>query len=206
VCYLGKFQSKITAIIEEVLSSKLEVNKKFDWLINSHLEVKNPDDYKLLENIFFSLNGDFEGLSKKRTKRLENDAFYEKGNLLIEIDEIQHFTIYRLKSLELIKNHNIELGYSIEDYTNICSNHYTSAIRKGPSGYRSPKRDFPFENGRACQRAYLDSLRDVLSIRHLKIPVLRISEIELSQYNSDEKIKVYLQKKLEKYFYSAPLI
>jgi hypothetical protein len=196
---MGKFENKITGILEEILASKLQAQKKFDWLTNSHLKVKNSDDYRLLENIFITLNGDYEGLSKKRTQRLKSDAYYEKESLLIEIDEIQHFTIYRQKSLEIIQNYNIELGYSIEDYINICCKYYTSAIRKGPKGYRDPKKDFPFENGRACQRAYLDSLRDVLSIRHLKKPVLRISEVEISQYNSDEKIKEYLKKKLERY-------
>lgn len=68
---------------------------------------------------FFTLNGDYQGLSKKRTQILENDVYYEKGRLLIEIDEIQHFTIYRQKSLEIIQNYNIELDYSIEDYTDI---------------------------------------------------------------------------------------
>lgn len=32
---MGKFESKITTILEEVLASKLQVQKKFDWLINS---------------------------------------------------------------------------------------------------------------------------------------------------------------------------
>jgi hypothetical protein len=196
---MGMFESKITTILEDILASKLQVQKKFDWLINSHLEVKDPDDYRLLEKIFVTLNGDYEGLSNKRKQRLKSDAYYEKECLLIEIDEIQHFTKYRLKSLEIIQNYNIELGYPIEDYTNICTKYYKTAIRKGPTGYRKPTNDFPFENGRACQRAYLDSLRDLLSIRHLKNPILRISEVEILQCGSDKHIKEYLQKKLERY-------
>lgn len=118
---MGKFEKIIVEITEDILGIKASSQKTFEWLINSHIEVEDKWIKKILNDIFITLNGDLDGLVSKRRSKLCADAYLDSLNLILEIDEIQHFTKYRMQTLEILKNNeDIKLGYNIENYINNC--------------------------------------------------------------------------------------
>lgn len=156
------------------------------------------------------------------------------GSRLIEFDEEQHFTVFRKESIGKIKSffsfdfwndytsycndiyyQNLMLKKnrikysadksieSIQEFEYIISN-YTSTN----NGYVESKQDFPFVGGRIAQRAYFDSIRDIIHFdkrnKHLN-PIIRISKIDIEKtYNQRfNKIRInhiedYLRSKVLK--------
>ncbi len=197
---MGKFEDKIINTIDKSLGMNAIRQKTFDWLKNDHTIIENLDTKELLDKIFICLNGDKEGLREKRKTNLKIDAFYSDINIVIEIDEVQHFTRYRYDTLKLIKEYeNINIGYDIEKYLEYCNTYFNKAMKKGQSGYRLKKKEFPQEYGRCMQRAYLDSIRDVIIPQYLNKPVVRFSKFELLEYNSEEELQKYIKSRLLKY-------
>ncbi len=197
---MGAFENRIVNLIEEILGSKAERQKTFDWLLNTHMSVENKQAMDTLDCIFIGLSGDKAKLLEKRKRKLRVDAYFEKENLAIEIDELQHFTEFRLKTLNIINtSKDIDIGFNIDEYKRYCQENYTRAIEKGQPGYRKPKLEFPFEYGRAYQRAYFDSMRDILFPVYLKKSIIRISELELVLIDSDEDLRKHIEGKLKVY-------
>lgn len=199
---MGKFEKNIINIIENILEEKAEYQKTFNWLTNNHLEVKDNDTYILLDRVFQVLNGDREELNRKQKRKLRADTYFSSLGLIIEIDELQHFTTYRLKTLDILKKANIHVGYDINAYMSYCQNRYDSAIKKGQAGYRKATREFPYRFGRAMQRAYFDVMRDILIPSYLGKPIFRLSEIELEQCSNIQETSTYIQSRLKSFLNS----
>lgn len=92
---------------------------------------------------------------------------------MLEVDELQHFTPYKSIALEAYPI-DAELGFDLAEYISLCQRYGMEALSKGPLGYRASKPEFPFEYGRAAQRAYFDAFRDLLAPLHGLRPTLRI--------------------------------
>lgn len=193
---MGKFENEVIERIERILGTKAYKQKTFEWLTNNHTSTSSSYDKEVLNKIFTSFNGCKMSLDEKRVVKLRVDSFFEELGIVVEIDEIQHFTNARLRSLEIIENYNLDLGYDLEQYKIWCKENSSKAFNKGQAGYRRQTKEFPFENGRVYQRAYFDSLRDILIIRSLGKPVIRISEMELAFCKEPE---VYIMEKLKSY-------
>jgi len=116
-------------------------------------------------------------LVKKRGMKLTPDAYFKWGwPFILEFDEIQHFTSYKLIALKKYPN-GIEYGFSIKEYIKYCDENHKVADKKYK--YKCTK-DFKLKNGgRAAQRAYLDSFRDLLPEKFRCNPTIRISEFEV---------------------------
>jgi len=90
--------------------------------------------------------------------------------LAVEVDEIQHFTTERLRTLDLYPA-SAELWFDTGAYGTLISRWSTTGDR-----YRAakPTVDFPFAGGRRAQRAYFDAFRDLAApsfgLRVLRIP------------------------------------
>ncbi|QNO13514.1 hypothetical protein HYG86_01390 [Alkalicella caledoniensis] len=193
---MGKFENEVIERIERILGTKAYKKKTFEWLTNNHTSTSSSYDKEVLNKIFTSFNGCKMSLDEKRVVKLRVDSFFEELGIVVEIDEIQHFTNARLRSLEIIENYNLDLGYDLEQYKIWCKENSSKAFNKGQAGYRRQTKEFPFENGRLYQRAYFDSLRDILIIRNLGKPVIRISEMELAFC---KELEVYIMEKLKSY-------
>lgn len=193
---MHEFEEKIIKLAKEVFNTNTIKQKTFNWLLNTHLNVNSSYYRNICNNIFLEIGGNISDLAMKGIRQLNVDAYFSEIGIIMEIDEIQHFTSYRKESLNIIKkSDNIPLGYNINDYILYCTEYGQKAIKKGAAGYRKPTKDFNFINGRAAQRAYLDSIRDVLSVHYLSKPVFRISEIEIDIYKTDDEIKEHIFNK-----------
>ena len=145
----------------------------FDWLTNR----VTPRD-EALWGIFLDLGGDPNAMENKKTRCLSPDGYLPDYNRIIEFDERQHFTVFRRRTLKCYPA-DTRLGFDIESYKFWCDAHHASALQKGPSGYRNPKREFPFENGRAAQRALFDACRDLWPPLFGLGPTVRVAEFQV---------------------------
>ncbi len=181
---VGDKQKLITEIVEVVLEEKAFVNHSFDWLINKHTKNHFGKYFSNIENIFNSLNGDISVNQSKKTMRLNCDAYFgNKYNFIFEFDEIQHFSSCRLKTFNFYPN-EIPLCFDLQQWQKLCEEYRNQADK-----YRKAKTtiDFPFENGRTAQRAYLDCFRDLLPTIHKLKPTVRINEFEVKGIHSKNK-------------------
>ncbi|GAB2732917.1 DUF7255 family protein [Arthrobacter bambusae] len=109
-----------------------------------------------LDDIFADLGGQTDVYKSKRTTALQGDFCHEHSRTFIEIDEIQHFTTFRLRTLERYPG-SIPLGFQLEEYLALCRQHAPRADK-----YRVTKEAVGFgQGGRQRQRAYYDALRDL---------------------------------------------
>jgi hypothetical protein len=143
------------------------------WLTNlGHLNpMLRPAVSKDLQKLHALLGGDATLLASKRSgagPRL--DFLLASRSLVVEIDEVQHFTTDRLATLNAYPD-SADVAYDIE--------HYCARIRRFShlaDRYRAakPAADFPFAGGRRAQRAYFDASRDLAApeagLRVLRVP------------------------------------
>lgn len=111
--------------------------------------------YRLMA-VHARLGGDLSALEQKRHTPLRFD-FQVDDKTLIEVDRKEHFSSYRMSSLEFYDGLNHDLD--IDSYRKLCSKFADSADRY--SANRDTP-DFPFPGGRSAQRAYFDAAKDLL--------------------------------------------
>ncbi|RJK94737.1 hypothetical protein D5H78_12925 [Vallicoccus soli] len=110
----------------------------------------------VLERIFLALGGVLSEQAGKRLTPLPGDFLQPQSGVLVEIDEPQHFTSYRLLTLEMYPA-GVALGYDLEHYKALCR-----AWSARSDKYRAAKAAPAFgPAGRQRQRAYNDALRDL---------------------------------------------
>lgn len=74
---------------------------------------------EVLERIFVALGGDAVEQGAKRLIPLRGDFLHAASGTFIEIDEHQHFTSHRLRSLELYPA-DATLGFDLTAYSDLC--------------------------------------------------------------------------------------
>lgn len=168
---MGAKQKQFVRLVRE-LDITVE-NRTFDWLTN-----RISPRYETLWRMFIALGGNPEAMLNKRVRRLVPDGYLPKSNRLIEFDELQHFTAFRRDTLSHYPS-AVEFGFNMESYRSLCDQHASSAFGKGAAGYRARKPEFPFDGGRAAQRALFDACRDLLPLAHGLSPTIRVPEFEL---------------------------
>lgn len=123
----------------------------------------------VLDSIFDALGGLREKQQSKRLTSLPGDFLHEESGTFIEIDESQHFTTWRLHSLDLYPP-GVPLGFDLDQYRALCATWSPKSDR-----YRAAKTAVGFgESGRQRQRAYHDALRDLVVPLMGHPPVLRV--------------------------------
>lgn len=145
------------------------------WL-NTHGHFSLPDAaapaIPLLQQAFEALGGDKQEQLSKRWGSLPSDLLHPESRTMVEVDELQHFTSFRLRTLKAAPHESVD----IDRYSELCEQWSPKADR-----YRASKiaKGFPGPFGRARQRAYNDLLRDVVApmmgYRMLRVPAPGLS-------------------------------
>ena len=170
----------IIALVEEVLGVSAERRAQFNWLINKPSSAHFGEYYSRIVNLFEGMGGDWDGLSTKADGYLTPDAYFPAPHhFIFEFDELQHFTVFRQKTLGVYPE-DLALGFDRQAYLQLCVKHQEMAIQKGTDRFRRKTADFPFFNGRAAQRAFFDTFRDWLPPLHGLKPTLRLAEFEVT--------------------------
>lgn len=137
------------------------VGQSVDWLNQrGHLGLPDDEDRRatrgVLESIYLALGGDVAVLATARPTRLRGDFIHEATRTLIEVDESQHFTSFRLQTLEMYPP-DAPLGFDLQKYIAMCRK-----WQRTSDGYFRTKAARGFGiGGRQRQRAYYDALRDL---------------------------------------------
>jgi hypothetical protein len=193
---VGDKQKLITEIVSTVLQEPAQTKVSFPWFVNKHLENDFGIQFPIISNVFKCLNGNIETNHSKRTLSLDCDAYFGgRYNFIFEFDEFQHFSSYRLKSLNCYPE-NLDTAFDIKQYKLLCSVH-----REKADNYRRAKMtvDFNFIGGRTAQRAYLDCFRDLLPLTNGLNPTLRITEFEVANvYRNDENAQKIVSDLIKK--------
>lgn len=132
---------------------------RVDWL-NTHGHFMLPDAaasaVSALQRAFDELGGNEEELRSKRWGSLPSDLLHLESRTMVEVDEMQHFTSFRLLTLRAAPSGSVDR----DRYAELCRRWSSQADR-----YRASKvaKGFPGSHGRARQRAYNDLLRDIVA-------------------------------------------
>jgi hypothetical protein len=128
-----------------------------------------------MASVMFSLGSstnwaeDWMSRRAKRLTPLPGDFFHEPSGTFIEVDECQHFTSWRLRTLDLYTP-GVSLGFGLDEYRDLCRAWSARSDR-----YRAAKAAVGFgEGGRQRQRAYHDALRDLAAPAMGHPPVIRV--------------------------------
>lgn len=125
---------------------------------------------EVLDGIFDALAGDRTAQQAKNLTSLPGDFVHEPSGTFIEVDESQHFTTHRLRTLDLYPAGTL-LGFDIDEYRALCVEWASKSDK-----YRAAKAAVGFgEGGRQRQRAYHDSLRDLAAPAMGFPPVIRVA-------------------------------
>ena len=122
-----------------------------------------------LNEIFKRLGGLEDDQRSKNLTALPGDFLHQATGTFIEVDESQHFTSFRLASLDCYPT-DAPLGFELDLYREICRD-----WARRSDGYRKskPARGFG-PAGRQRQRAYHDALRDLVVPAMGHPPVIRV--------------------------------
>lgn len=192
----GDQQHVVVEIVSEILGTQPQ-GTSFEWLVNKIRPEDFKENHKYILHIFNALGGEIGALNSKAARKLTPDAYYGgQWNFIFEFDELQHFTSYKLKALAAYPQ-ELKYGFPVLEYIELCRKHFASALSKGPAGYRKERPEFPFENGRAAQRALFDAFRDILPSANGLNPTIRISEFDIaSGIGLKSRVKEVLKARL----------
>ncbi len=147
----------------------VETEAKFPWLT-----VPPPDQMDgTISAIYHALQG-MRGHSTFASfgKSLCCDFFVPSERLVIEYDERQHFTVQRAKSLELYPA-DLALGFDRQEWL---------------TAYRTTQATDPTPPYRDEQRAFYDSLRDILAARNgIRLIRLRYGSFDWTSPGAEEE-------------------
>jgi len=157
---------------------QLELGRPVPWLSGRghHNETVLRDAptevVEVLAGIHRTLGGHDDVL---RTKRAANpptpDLVHVPTGCFVEVDEVQHFTTARETALRLYPP-ALDLGFDVPEYLELIERWRPKA--DAAYAHRTSS-DFPQVGGRQAQRAYNDSLRDLLAPTFTGYPVVRIA-------------------------------
>ncbi len=152
------------------------VRAKIPWL-NQRGHLGLPEEalavVPAMQAIFETLGGIESEVAAKRMTALPGDFLHLESGVLVEVDESQHFTSFRLATLDLYPS-TIPLGFDLHEYKSLCRELAPRSDR-----YRRDKAAIGFgPGGRQRQRAYNDALRDLVTPVMGCPPVIRVAAPE----------------------------
>jgi hypothetical protein len=144
---------------------ELRLDAPLPWLTRyGHLAARVQErlpaevlDY--LRELFLALGGDERRLAAKTRGRMSTDFLLLPHARLVELDEIQHLTAERARTLDFYPE-GVELGYAREEYRALCQQWDERAKRRFDHRQAA---EFPRPGARHAQRAYFDAFRDLVA-------------------------------------------
>lgn len=111
-----------------------------------------------LQQIFDALGGDHGAMEAKAPRPLKPDFVLPASRHVLELDEVQHFSTARSKTLEHYSRPENSL-FDVDEYRKLCRRHHPQADK---AFAHKQAAEFPGPQGRQRQRAYLDAVRDLM--------------------------------------------
>jgi hypothetical protein len=146
----------------------------FEWIGTKGpygLSGETTSVYDGVMSIAVALGADLDAMrNAQRIVRPRADLMHEESGVIIEVDELQHFTSHRLMSFESYPD-GAPLGFDLGDYRDLCEQHRVRADKAW--GTKKTATFGPKSRGR--QRAFYDALKDLSLPAAGLPPVVRIA-------------------------------
>jgi hypothetical protein len=187
-----------TAVLAAAVNEGIPLlaGRRVTWLsgrghLNKHVAEAPADVLTALATMHSKLGGDAAVLAAKRAGNPPTpDLVHTELGCFIEIDEVQHFTTARLRTLDLYPV-RVPLGFDIDEYRRLIGRWR----EKGDRAFaHRVSADFPKPGGRQAQRAYNDALRDLLAPTYTGMALLRIPAPDSSPSAALARLKHALRK------------
>jgi hypothetical protein len=123
-----------------------------------------------LEGVFAQLDGDAAALGAKAARPLRPDFLLGEREQLVELDESQHFTSARLRTLAFYSAAGLDT-FDVDEYRALCNRLRAKSDRD--FAHRTAV-EFPGLHGRQRQRAYFDAVRDFGAPACGNGPIIRV--------------------------------
>jgi hypothetical protein len=171
----GEIERKVLELVRSVLGGSTRPTP--DWLMRPG-KTECGDHWSLICKIYRKLTGEKLPETMPIRERRCVDCVLKVGNYsprIIEVDEVQHFNLYRAQTLRLYSK--MPLAFDRRDW--IEKSEAKRKLEGGKFGIPKPPL-FTGEGRRHRQRAFRDALCDILPPCHGFEPTLRIGYFEVA--------------------------
>lgn len=170
-----KVQNRVLELITKILGGSEEQTPA--WLMRPAAK-ECGRCWPLINKIYLDLTGLHLPSEMPQRERRKVDCVLKQPNgesRIIEVDESQHFNLYRAKTLRLYPD-DVLVTFD----RNVWIKRSEAKKRLEGGGFGKPKPPlFPGEGGRHRQRAFRDALADILPREHGFKPTLRVAYFEV---------------------------
>lgn len=177
---VGDLQRRTIEVLENALRRRVYDGPTPEWLVRPG-RVECGPEWRRVRLIYRRLSGGLElpDIMAPRESRVVDGILGGRGLpwRIFEFDESQHFNVFRAVTLGLYPN-DVELGYP--------KRVWAEASRRGQAsqggGFARPTPLFRMAGGRHRQRAFRDTLADLLPRHHNWAPTFRIADFEVTPW------------------------
>ncbi|WP_435771422.1 hypothetical protein [Nocardioides sp. SYSU DS0651] len=179
-------QNRVLDLVEQALGTTLEREVAPAWLKRPG-PVECGDRWEVVRAIYTDLTRATLPDEMPPRERRSIDAVLTSISTgiprIVEVDEVQHFTPPRARTLRLYPS-EVETAFDRGEWS--ARSAAATRLRGGGFGRPCPPL-FPAEGGRHLQRAFRDALADLLPGMHGWAPTLRIGDFEVSDWMHDDE-------------------
>jgi hypothetical protein len=190
-----KIQRAVLDLIVQVRGGVIE-SKTPDWLVRPG-RIECGSRWLLVREIYRELTGqELPEIMPARNSRKVDGILKCEGfePRIIEVDETQHFNCYRATTLHLYPP-AIPLGFDQGEWIKRSE----AKRRLETGGFAEPKPPlFPGEGGRHRQRAFRDTLADIVPLEYGYLPTLRIADFEVKSWIGTETASTQMENLLNR--------
>lgn len=193
-------QHHVLNLVQEVLGGELLMGSRAqpDWLQHPGKD-ECGDRWELLCLIYDEIT---EGLSlpefDRESRSRTVDAIHVAGGerRVVEVDEAQHFTLFRAMTL---RRYPADVHLAFDRQRWLLESEKPRKLKGG--NFAKPVPLFRIPEGRHRQRAFRDTLADLLPLDRGFLPTLRIAEFEVSQWldspSAGDRMALMIAEKLD---------
>ncbi|GAA3036881.1 hypothetical protein GCM10020229_55360 [Kitasatospora albolonga] len=175
---MRELQDAVTGLLPAVVVARIAPENCPAWL-NRPGRVECAGMWETVSTVYGALTGLVlpELAPSREWRRLDVVLTYEGGRQqILEIDERQHFTGARAVALELYPS-SVRLGFDAGQW--LARSRALTGREPGGGFAKAKPPLFPGVGGRHRQRAFRDTLADLLPSEHGWLPTIRISDTEV---------------------------
>ena len=191
-----ELEAAVVELVVRILGADLAATPS--WLLRPG-PVECGDRWPTICAIYSELTGLElpERMPSRETRRVDAVLLSDAGRARVfEVDETQHFNHFRARTLRQYPD-DVGVAFPIEVW--IARSEAKSRLEGGGFGRPRPPL-FPAHHGRHAQRAFRDSLADLLPSEHGWEPTLRIADFEVRPWIFEEaaenRMQMLLQERL----------
>lgn len=171
------FESAVVSVVARVLGADL--TRTPAWLLRP-TATECGDLWPCVRSIYGALTGlDLpEVMPPRETRRVDAVLTVGGAQRILEVDETQHFNQFRASTLRRYPDDAL-VAFPIERWIEVSE----QKTRLEGGGFGRPRPPlFPNEHGRHMQRAFRDTLADLLPAQHGYLPTLRIGYFDAAPW------------------------